>query len=89
MTEDMVMYIGRRMLETSLLISAPVLVVATVVGIVTAILQAVTSVRDQTFGMVIKLAAVGLTVLLAGGWMLQKAVDVSIEMFHHMQALRY
>ena len=87
MDSQFVIYIGRRALETALLLSAPVLVVALVVGFLTAMLQAVTSVRDMTLGMVVKLAAIGLTLILFGGWMMQVAVGFTIEVFNHLQSM--
>ncbi len=87
MDSQFVIYIGRRALETALLLSAPVLVVALVVGFLTAMLQAVTSVRDMTLGMVVKLAAIGLTLILFGGWMMQVAVGFTNEVFNHLQSM--
>ncbi len=87
MDSQFVIYIGRRALETALLLSAPVLVVALVVGFLTAMLQAVTSVRDMTLGMVVKLAAIGLTLILFGGWMMQVAVGFTTEVFNHLQLM--
>jgi len=87
MDTDTVMHIAQRTLETALLISAPVLIVALAVGLFAALLQAVTSVRDMTLGMVLKIAAVGVTVLVFGGWMLQQALSFTTEIFHHMQTM--
>jgi flagellar biosynthetic protein FliQ len=87
MTPELILYIGRRTLEVALLISAPVLGVALAAGLLAALLQAVTSIRDMTLGMVVKIVAVGVTVLLAGGWMLQVLVSFSAEIFNHMQSV--
>jgi len=83
----MVLYLGRRTLETALLLSAPVLVVTLALGIVVAMLQAVTSIRDMTIGLVLKLAGVGITMLVTGGWSLQVAVDFTQEVFNHLSEL--
>ena len=85
MTEELIIHIGRRALEMAFLISAPALVVATVVGLLTAMFQAVTSIKDMTAGMVMKLGAIGVTLLLFGTWMLQLAVQFTIEIFGYMQ----
>jgi flagellar biosynthetic protein FliQ len=87
MDSDMVLYLGRRTLETALLLSAPVLVVTLALGIVVAMLQAVTSIRDMTIGLVMKLAGVGITMLVTGGWSLQVAVDFTQEVFNHLSEL--
>lgn len=87
MDGDLVLYLTRRTLETALLVSAPVLVVTLVLGAVVAMLQAVTSIKDMTMGLVLKLAGVGVTMLVTGGWSIQVAVDFTREIFDHLQAL--
>jgi flagellar biosynthetic protein FliQ len=87
MDTSLVLHLARRVLEISLLLSGPSLVVTLVVGFVTGIIQAVTSVRDMSMGMVVKLAAVGVTLLATGGWMISTAGDFVMEIFNHMQAM--
>ena len=86
MDGDLVLYIGRRVLEVTLLLSAPVLGVTLVLGFLTAMLQAVTSIRDMTMGLVVKLAAVGVTLLVCGNWMMQVAMAFTTEIFNHIQS---
>jgi flagellar biosynthesis protein FliQ len=87
MDGDLVLYLARRTFETALLLSAPTLIVTLVIGFVVAMLQAVTSIRDQTMGQVIKLAAVALIMLFTGSWTLQVAVDFTTEVLNHLVAL--
>ncbi len=87
MDADLVLYLGRRALETALLVAAPVLAVAMVIGIVVAMLQAVTSVRDMTLSLVFKLAGVAIMVLLTAGWALEVTVDFTREVFQQVQAM--
>jgi flagellar biosynthetic protein FliQ len=87
MDGDFVLYLSRRTLEVALMLAAPALVMALGVGLLTAMLQAVTSIRDMTLGMVMKIFAVGLTVLVFGGWMLQVAIGFTHEIFNHMRSI--
>jgi flagellar biosynthetic protein FliQ len=87
MTGDTILHIGKQALETALLLSAPALIVATAVGFLTAMLQAVTSIRDQTLGLVLKLAFVGITLMICGSWMMQLAVRYTEGVFNQMQAI--
>ena len=87
MDSDLVLYLSRQTLETALLLSAPVLAVTLVLGVIVAMLQAVTSLKDQTMGLVLKLGGVGITLLVTGGWSLQVAVDFTREIFNHVQSL--
>jgi len=87
MNPDLILHIGRRALETALLVAAPVLVSALIVGVVVAMLQAVTSVRDMTMGLVLKIACVGIVLMVFGGWMMQVAVAFTTEVFNHIRAV--
>ncbi|MFP4355519.1 MAG: flagellar biosynthetic protein FliQ [Phycisphaerae bacterium] len=84
---DLALYLSKRTIEVALILSAPVLIVALSTGLLTAMLQAVTSVRDMTLGMVLKIAAVGVTVLIFGSWMLQVAMAFTVEIFNHMRQM--
>jgi flagellar biosynthetic protein FliQ len=81
MDSTTVLYLGRYTLETALLLSAPILIACTLVGVIVSILQAVTSIRDTTISTVPKLAAVGVTVLLFGGWMLELTLKFTTDVF--------
>ena len=87
MDADLVLYLTRRTLETALLLAAPTLAVVLLLGAGVALFQAVTSIKDMTIGLVLKLVGVGVTTLLTGGWSLQVAVDFTREIFNHMQML--
>lgn len=87
MDPELILHIGRRALETALLVSTPVLASALIVGVAVAMLQAVTSIRDMTMGMVLKIACVGLVLMVCGGWMMQVAVAFTHEVFSHMQSV--
>jgi flagellar biosynthetic protein FliQ len=87
MNSDYVLYLARQALQTALLLSAPVLIVCLVVGALTAMFQAVTSIKDQTIGMVLKLLAVGVTLLISGNWMMQLAIKHTRELFEHVAAM--
>jgi type III secretory pathway component EscS len=50
-------------------------------------LQAVTSIRDQTLGLVLKLVAVGAAMLFCGSWMMQIAVRHAESIFAQMQGV--
>lgn len=50
------------------LLSAPPLIVAVVVGVLTSLLQAVMQLQDQTLPFALKLVAVGLALALSGRW---------------------
>jgi len=87
MDGNFVIYLGRHMLETALLVSAPLLIVCVGVGLLISILQAVTSIKDMTLTIIPKLIAMAATTLLFGGWMLDVVLKFTNEMFTVMQGI--
>jgi flagellar biosynthetic protein FliQ len=85
MDSSFALYLGRQTLETALLLAAPILLTCMIVGVTVTLLQAVTSIRDMTLTLVPKLIAVGVVILLLGGWMLQVALRFANEIFAHIQ----
>ncbi len=76
-----VLDLARDALITVLLLAGPLLVVAMGVGLVVSVLQAVTSIQEQTLSFVPKLFAVGLTFLVLLSWMLQTLVRFTVELY--------
>ena len=70
---------------TALVVAAPVLLVAVVVGLLTAVAQAATQVQDQAVSAVPKLVACGLAVLALAGWMVSKLVSFAQQLFAGVQ----
>lgn len=89
MDSNLVLYLSRRTLETVLLLSAPVLLTCIIVGVTVTLLQAVTSIRDMTLSIVPKLLAVGIVVLVCGGWILDVVLRFTNEIFAHIQNIGY
>ena len=87
MNASFVIFLGRRTLETILLVSAPILITCLVAGVAITIFQAVTSIRDMTLSVVPKLVAVGVVMLLTGNWMLQILLKFFREIFSYMEGI--
>jgi len=85
MDSSFALYIGRHTLETALILSAPILLTCMIVGLIVTLLQAVTSIRDMTLTIVPKLLAVGVVILIFGGWMLGVILKFTNEIFGHIQ----
>jgi flagellar biosynthetic protein FliQ len=87
MSGELVLFVGRRTLETALLLAGPVLIVALLMGVLVSLFQAVTSMKDMTLGVVLKIGSVGVTLLIAGGWMLQVITGFTREIFDTIQVM--
>ncbi len=64
-----------------LMLAAPVLVAALVVGLVVAIFQATTSIQEQTLTFVPKIMTILAMLALLGGWMFASLKDYTITLF--------
>ena len=77
MSDDLAIYLSKQLLCNALLISAPVIMVALICGLLVSILQVVTQIQDSTLSIVPKILAVTLMLMLCGEWMLHSLVDFS------------
>lgn len=62
-------------------VSAPVLLVSLVVGLIISIFQTVTSIQEQTLTFVPKIVAVFLCLMLLGSWMLDNLSGFMTELW--------
>ena len=67
-----------------LMIASPLLLSALVVGLVVAILQATTSIQEQTLTFVPKIFAILLMLAFLGGWMFSNMREYTIELFRRI-----
>ena len=87
MDSAMVVDIGRQALWATLLVSAPLLGVALIVGLVIGIVQAATSINEMTLSFIPKVIAMGMAILLFGSWMLGTLVEFTRAIFQRIPAL--
>ena len=87
MNPETIMSIGGRALEITLMISAPLLIVALVTGLVIGAFQAATSINEQTLSFIPKLVAISAVLVLTGPWMLKVLVSYTRELFESIPSL--
>jgi flagellar biosynthetic protein FliQ len=71
----------RHTLLLALIVSAPMLLIGLVVGIVVSLLQAVTQIQEQTLTFVPKIAAMVAAAILLMPWIGQRLLEYSSAMF--------
>ena len=71
----------------TMILSAPMLLVAMVVGLVVSIFQATTSIQEQTLTFVPKIAAIMLVLALLGGWMFGSLAQYTKSLFAMIPAM--
>jgi flagellar biosynthesis protein FliQ len=87
MTPGVVMEIGRQALEVTLVLAAPMLLSALVVGLIVSIFQAATQLNEATLQFVPKLVVMFLVLVLVGPWMLQYLMDYIQRLFESIPQL--
>jgi flagellar biosynthetic protein FliQ len=81
MTPEMVTELGRQALETTLLVSAPILGLSLVVGLAVSILQAMTQLNEATLTFVPKVLAVFAAIVVFMPWMLGVLTSFMTQIF--------
>ncbi len=81
MTPDSVMTLGRQAMEVTLMVSAPLLLVALGIGLIVSIFQAATQINETTLSFIPKLIGIFITLIIAGPWMLSILMDYMRQMF--------
>jgi len=81
MTPETVMTIGRQALELTLLVAAPLLLTALVIGLVVSIFQAATQINEMTLSFIPKLLGMFVVLIIAGPWMIGLLLDYMQRLF--------
>lgn len=80
MTVPQVLALVQDALWSGMLVCAPLLIATSVVGLIVALLQAVTQVNEPSLNFIPKLIVSGLVLVALGSWMLQVLVDFAARM---------
>jgi flagellar biosynthetic protein FliQ len=81
MTSQAVLTLVQQALFITVLVAAPLLLTALVVGLVVSIFQAATQINEMTLSFIPKLLAMFAVLVLAGPWMLTTLVDYVQRLF--------
>jgi flagellar biosynthetic protein FliQ len=81
MTPESVMTMGRTAMEITLMVSAPLLLVALIIGLIISIFQAATQINEATLSFIPKLVGVFVALVVAGPWMLSVMLDYMRQVF--------
>jgi flagellar biosynthetic protein FliQ len=73
--------IFRDAIMTGFKVATPILLVSILVGLFISIIQAATSINEQTMTFVPKLIVIAVMLIVFGGWMLQQMVDLVNRIF--------
>ena len=68
-------------------VSAPLLLISLVIGLVVSVIQTITSIQEQTLTFVPKFLAIMLVLVLCGGWILNEVSDLFVSLLEQIPTL--
>ena len=74
-TQDAVLDIARDAIFNIIIVSAPLLLISLIVGLIISIFQTVTSIQEQTLTFVPKILSVFIVLMLIGSWMMNTLIE--------------
>jgi len=84
MTQEFVISVSQSAVYTVLLVSAPMLGLALIVGLIIGIFQAVTSINEMTLTFIPKIIVVIVAVVIFAPWMMKIMLTFTLEIFDWM-----
>jgi flagellar biosynthetic protein FliQ len=81
MTLDQAVDLVRQSLMLMLMLAAPVLLAAVVIGLIISVFQTVTQLQEQTLTFVPKILGMGVVAILVAPWLAIKILEFSERMF--------
>ncbi|MHB1203682.1 MAG: flagellar biosynthesis protein FliQ [Acidithiobacillus sp.] len=87
MSPESIISVGQQAIWVTLLLSAPLLGIALVVGLLVSIFQAATQLNEMTLSFVPKILAMGFILVVAGPWMLHLLMDFTVRLFTNIPHL--
>lgn len=81
------MAMGYQGMKITLLLGAPLLLVALLTGLIISVFQAATQINEVTLSFIPKLLAVFATLVIAGPWMLSMILDYMRQIFSSIPQL--
>jgi flagellar biosynthetic protein FliQ len=87
MNQDVVINVSMQAMQLAFMVAMPLLLVALVVGLVVSVFQAVTQIQEQTLTFIPKIVAMGVTLVVAGPWMLNQVVAYTQQLYTSIPSL--
>ncbi|MDH4454813.1 MAG: type III secretion system export apparatus subunit SctS [Verrucomicrobiota bacterium] len=88
MNQSFLLEMTNQALILVLILSMPPIIVATVVGVLVSLIQALTQVQEQTLGFAVKLIVVTLVLLLTAGWTGAEMYKFTLHIFDTFPTLK-
>jgi flagellar biosynthesis protein FliQ len=87
MNQGTVTHLAVQAMTVALMVSAPFLLAGLAVGLIVSIIQAATSIQEQTLSFIPKVMVTGLVIAIGGPWMMDQLVGYTQNLFQSIPAL--
>jgi flagellar biosynthetic protein FliQ len=87
MTPEVVMDLAHRTLILTVMLAAPLLLVALLAGLIIGMLQAATQIHEQTLSFIPKVVLLVLTLFATGPWMLRMLIEFTRDLYNSIPTL--
>ncbi len=84
MNQGDILKIAQDSIRTVLLVSAPMLIISLIVGLIVSIIQAVTQIQEATLAFVPKIVAVLLSLIIFGPWILKVMTQFTLDLLNNI-----
>ena len=87
MENEYVIEVTQQAMKITLMLSAPMLIGALVVGVLVSIFQAVTQIQEQTLSFIPKILVIVAALVIFSPWMMETMVSYTRELFESIPEL--
>jgi flagellar biosynthetic protein FliQ len=87
MSPELVLTIGKQTLNVTVLLAAPLLLTALILGLIVSLFQAASQINEMTLSFIPKLLGLVAVVYIAGPWMLTLITGFARRLFESIPAL--
>lgn len=84
MGEEVVIDIARQAITVVIMLSAPILGLSLLVGLIISVIQATTQIQEQTLTFIPKIVAIFVAMLVFGPWMMHVITEFTINLYENI-----
>lgn len=84
MSPELIITLGQETIKTTLLLSAPLLICALVVGLIVSVFQAVTQINEATLSFIPKIVAICVMIIFCAPWMLDVITKFTTTLYENI-----
>lgn len=87
MSQREIITLAQQAIYTGILLSAPMLGLGLVVGLIVAIFQAITQINEHTLVFIPKILAVAVALIIFGPWLLETIVNFTLRLYNSINTI--